>query len=93
MAWSTVCLLPRGRNAVNFRKRPTNRGRCEHVTFPVEVVPVGGGKKIAYCLGCGRSGPACEGSAEALVALRGTLRPAFPGPTPVARELAVDGKR
>ena len=74
---------------MNPRKRPTNRGRCEHVTFPVEVVPVGGGKKIAYCLGCGRSGPACEGSAEALVA----LRPAFPGPTPVARELAVDGKR
>ncbi len=59
------------------RKPPTNRGRCEHATFPVVVLPVGGEKKIAHCLGCGKSGPVCEGSTEALIALRETLRPAF----------------
>ncbi len=76
------------------RKRPTDRGCCEHDTFPVEVLAVGGGKKkIAHCLGCGRSGPAREGSAEALAALRGTWRPGFVGPTPAARELVVaEGK-
>ena len=59
-------------------RRPINRGSCEHATYPVEVLPVEGGKKkIAYCLGCGRSGPACEGSMEALMALRETARPAF----------------
>jgi hypothetical protein len=58
------------------RKRSTNRGRCKHATFPVEVVSVGGGrKKIAHCLGCGRSGPVCEGSAEALAALRARRAP------------------
>ncbi len=71
------------------RKRPTDRGRCEHDTFPVEVLAVGGGKKIAHCPRCGRSGPAREGSAEALAALRGTWRPGFVGPTPAARELVV----
>ena len=77
------------------RKRPTGRGRCEHATFPVEVLAVGGGKKkIAHCPGCGRSGPAREGAAEALAALRGTWRPPdFVGPTPAARELVVaEGK-
>ena len=74
------------------RKRPTDRGRCEHDTFPVEVLAVGGSKKIAHCPGCGRSGPACEGSAEALAALRGTWRPGFVGPTPAARELVAEGK-
>ncbi len=52
------------------RKPPTNRGRCEHATFPVVVLPVGGEKKIAHCLGCGRSSPVAEGSTEALAALR-----------------------
>ncbi len=51
-------------------KRATSRGRCEHDAFPVEVLSVGGKKKIAHCLGCGRSGPARQGSAEALAALR-----------------------
>ena len=76
------------------RKQPTDRARCEHAAFPVEVLPVvGGKKKIAHCLGCGRSGPAREGSAEALAALRGTWRPGFVGPIPAARELAVaEGK-
>jgi hypothetical protein len=75
------------------RKRPTDRGRCEHDTFPVEVLAVGGGKKIAHCPRCGRSGPAREGSAEALAALRGTWRPGFVGPIPAARELVVaEGK-
>ena len=72
------------------RKQPTDRGRCEHATFPVEVLAIDGGKKkIAHCLGCGRSGPAREGSAEALAALRETPRPAFVGPIPAARELVV----
>ena len=72
------------------RKQPTDRGRCEHATFPVEVLVVDGGeKKIAHCLGCGRSGPAREGSAEALAALRETWRPGLVGPIPAARELVV----
>ncbi len=57
-------------------KRVTSRGRCEHDAFPVEVLTVGSGrKKIAHCLGCGRSGPACEGSAAALAALRARRAP------------------
>ena len=51
-------------------QRPMSRGRCEHITYPVEVLPVDGDKKIAYCLGCGRSGPVCKSSTEALTALR-----------------------
>jgi hypothetical protein len=48
-----------------------NRERCEHATYPVEVLHVDGGKKrIAYCPGCGRSAPVCEGSMEAVIALR-----------------------
>jgi hypothetical protein len=70
--------------------RSRARGRCEHDTFSVEVVPVGAGKKIAYCLGCGRSGPVGGGSAEALTALRETPWPAASlGPTSVARERVV----
>ena len=73
--WSTS--FPIGRNALDRRKRPTNRGRCEHATFPVKVLPAGGGKKIAYCLGCGRSSPVAEGSMEALAALREASHPVF----------------
>src|SRR5215207_717893 len=47
-----------------------NRRRCEHTTYPVEVLPLDGGKKIAYCLGCGRTGPVCKSSREAVIALR-----------------------
>src|ERR687890_122126 len=54
-----------------------NRRRCEHTTYPVEVLPVDAGKKIAYCLGCGRSGPVCKSSTEAVVALREGSRLAF----------------
>ena len=76
------------------KKRPTTRGRCGHTTFPVEVLLVGGGKKVAHCPECGRSGPACEGSAEAIAALRGTPRPPSPSPPVlVAAKLAVDGKK
>ncbi len=76
------------------RKQKTDRGLCEHATFPVEVLAVGDGKKIAHCLGCGRSGPAREGSAEALAALRGTPRPGFVDTIPATRELAVaEGNR
>ena len=72
-------------------KRATSRGRCEHDAFPVEVLTVGGGrKKIAHCLGCGRSGPVRQGSTEALIGLRG-LRDAthvtFLDPSPAARKL------
>lgn len=60
------------------RKVQENRGGCEHAAYPVEVLPVGvGGKKIAYCLGCGRAGPARESSREALLALREEARPFF----------------
>jgi hypothetical protein len=70
LTWSMV-YLPVGRNDLDRRKRLTNRGRCEHATFPVVVLPVGGGeKKLAHCLGCGRSGPVAKGSMEALEALR-----------------------
>ena len=61
-------------------KRPANPGRCGHTTFPVEVLAVGGGKKIAHRPGRGRSGPAREGSAEVLAALHETPRPVSPGP-------------
>jgi hypothetical protein len=51
-------------------KRRVDHWRCEHASYPVEVISVADGKKIAHCLGCGRSGPARAGSMEALVALR-----------------------
>jgi hypothetical protein len=44
----------------------------------VEVISVEDGKKkIAHCLGCGRSGPARASSMEALTALREEPRPGF----------------
>jgi hypothetical protein len=53
------------------RMQPIDRGRCDHASYPVEVLSVEGGKKkIAYCLRCGRSGPVHASSAEALMALR-----------------------
>ncbi|HEV2091791.1 MAG TPA: hypothetical protein VGR18_01365 [Rubrobacter sp.] len=58
------------RGGTPSRERQVNRGRCEHATFPVKVLPVAGGKKIAHCTGRGRSGPVRNGSAEALAALR-----------------------
>ena len=78
-ASNTQARLPKGRNALDRRsKRLTARERCEHASYPVELLRVKGGKKrIACCLGCGRSGPAREVSVEALVALRETARPAF----------------
>jgi hypothetical protein len=78
---------------LNQWKRSIDRGRCEHDTFTVAVMPVGAGKKIAYCLGCGRTGPVRRGSAEALTALRETPWPAFLGPTPVTRERVVGRER
>ena len=53
--------------------------------LPVRVLPVGGGKRIAHCRGCGRSGPVAESSAEALAALRGLQSPFFVGPPIAAR--------
>jgi hypothetical protein len=62
---------------LDLRERSTDRGRCSHDTLPVQVLPVGGGKKIAHCPGCGRAGLACESSAEALMALRSPRPDAF----------------
>jgi len=78
--WSkVVALLPPGRNALDTRKRPVGLWRCEHASYPVEVLTVEGGKKkkIAHCLGCGRSGPARASSMEALTALREESHPGF----------------
>lgn len=59
------------------RKLPIDREYCEHASYPVEVLSVEGGKKIAHCLGCGRSGPVRVSSTEALMALREEPRPGF----------------
>ena len=75
------------------RKQTTDRGQHLHRERGVPAAPaVGGGKKIAHRLGCGKFGPAREGSAEATAALRATLRPASPAPNLVAGELAVGGQ-
>ena len=59
-------------------KEPMNRRRCEHTTYPVEVLPLDGGKKkIAYCLGCARTAPVCKSWREAVIALREIPRLAF----------------
>jgi hypothetical protein len=55
-----------------------NRRRCQHTTYPVEVLPLEGGKKkIAYCLGCARTAPVCKSWREAVIALREIARLAF----------------
>ena len=78
---------------MDLKEKPTTRGRCGHATFPVEVLLVSGGKKVAHCPECGRSGPACESSAEAIATLRGTPRPASPSPPILlAAKSAVGGK-
>jgi hypothetical protein len=72
VAWSMVVLVaPGGRNVLDRRMQPIDRGRCDHASFPVEVLSVEGGKKkIAHCLRCGRSGSVHASSTEALMALR-----------------------
>ena len=78
MACSMVTLAPWRKERLGFKQeQPMNRSRCEHTTYPVKVLPVDGAKKIAYCLGCGRSGPVCESSTEAIIALREIPRLAF----------------
>jgi len=78
---------------LDLEEKRMTHGRCGHVTFPVEVLLVGGGKKVAHCPGCGRSGPACESSAQAIAALRGTPRLASPSPPMLlAAKSAVGGK-
>ena len=63
---------------MDTRKRRVELWRCEHASYPVEVISVEDGKKkIAHCLGCGRSGPARASSMEALTALREEPRPGF----------------
>ena len=66
-----------GKARKEHREESMNRRRCEHTTYPVEVLPLDGGKKIAYCLGCGRTGPVCNSSREAVIALREIPRLAF----------------
>ena len=57
-------------------KRRIDHWRCEHTSYPVEVISVAGGKKkIAHCLGCGRPGPGADGTAEAIAALRRRASP------------------
>jgi hypothetical protein len=72
LAWSMVYLTPSRKERLEPKQeeRQMSRGRCQHTTYPVEVLPVDGDKKIACCLGCGRSGPVCKSSTEALTALR-----------------------
>ena len=61
----------KAKHARSTEEESMNRRRCEHTTYPVEVLPLEGGKKkIAYCLGCGRTGPVCKSSREAVIALR-----------------------
>ncbi len=80
MIATVAALALYGRNALEQTKRSTNRGRCEHDAYPVEVLAVEGGKKIALCLGCGRAGPVRGSSTEALMALREIPRLAYPRP-------------
>ena len=51
-------------------ERPADYGRREHRCYPVEAMPVDGGR-VARCLGCGLSGPTRASAIEALAALRG----------------------
>jgi hypothetical protein len=50
------------------REKPTIFWGCDH-HYPIEVVPVGGGK-LARCLGCGACGPVRAGGEDAMLALR-----------------------
>jgi hypothetical protein len=54
---------------MDSKKRPANRGRCGHLCYPVEAMPIDGGR-VARCLGCGLSGPVRASATEALAALR-----------------------
>ena len=49
------------------REKP-NIWSCEH-PLPIEVVPLGNGRQ-ARCLRCGRGGPVCPDSEEAMRALK-----------------------
>jgi hypothetical protein len=71
LACSMIFLAPSRKEHLGSKQEQLmNRERCEHTTYPVEVLTGGGGKKIAHCLGCGRTGPVCKSSTEAIVALR-----------------------
>jgi hypothetical protein len=71
MVYGFLRSLEEGEGLGSKQVPPMNRERCEHTIYPVEVLHVDGGKKrIAYCLGCGRTGPVCKRSMEAVIALR-----------------------
>ena len=104
LAWFTVFLAPYGKEHLRPEealdgprslqaRHAASTTRCKHDTLPVRVLPVGGGKKIAHCRGCGRSGPVAESSAEALAALRGLQSPFFVGPPIAARGTGAGSKR
>jgi hypothetical protein len=79
LACSMVSLAPSRKERLGSKQvPPMRRARCEHTTYPVEVLHVDGAKKkIAYCLGCGRAGPVCKSSMEAVIALREIPQLAF----------------
>jgi hypothetical protein len=63
LAWSMVFLAPlRKEHLGSKQERTMSREGCEHTT---------------YCLGCGRSGPVCNRSMEAVIALREIPQLAF----------------
>jgi hypothetical protein len=71
MVYGFLRSLEEGEGLGSKQVPPMNRERCEHTIYPVEVLHVDGGKKrIAYCLGCGRTGLVCKRSMEAVIALR-----------------------
>jgi hypothetical protein len=71
MVYGFLRSLEQGEGLGSKQVPPMNRERCEHTIYPVEVLHVDGGKKrIAYCLGCRRTGPVCKRSMEAVIALR-----------------------
>jgi hypothetical protein len=54
---------------VDRKERPADDGRCGHRCYPIEAIPVDGGR-VARCLGCGLCGPVRASAIEALAALR-----------------------
>jgi hypothetical protein len=71
MVYGFLRSLEEGEGLGSKQVPPMNRERCEHTIYHVEVLHVDGGKKrIGYCLGCGRTGPVCKRSMEAVIALR-----------------------
>ncbi len=56
-------------STVNLKEQRAGAGRCGHGCYPVEAMPVDGGR-VARCLGCGLCGPTRASARGALAALR-----------------------